>query len=138
MTDARRPVHLAVLLGVSAGAYAAALAGVTALQAGADATLQAARAPIGRAADTVAAEHDALETALEDAARRYSVLADRYRRSGLDLEEIESAIDELVARAASVSESAASMPTRFSLPSVRAAPRIVPAPRTHATTRASG
>ena len=138
MTDARRPVHLAVLVGVSAGAYAAALAGVTALQAGTDASVQAARAPIGRAASTVAAEHDALETALEDAARRYSVLADRYRRSGLHLEAIETSIDVLVARAASVSESAASMPTRFSLPSVRAAPRIAPAPRTHATTRASG
>jgi hypothetical protein len=138
MTDARRPVHLAVLLGVSACAYAVSLAAVTALQSHADARLAAAREPIGRATDAVAADRRTLEAAVEDVARRYSVLADRYRRSGLSLEEVEASLDELATRAADVSESAASLPTRFRLPSVGAAPRSVAAPATHATTGASG
>lgn len=66
------------------------------------------------------------------------MLTDRYRRTGLDLTAIESALDDLAARAAAVSESAASLPTRFRLPAVEAAPRQVAAPATHATTRASG
>lgn len=139
MTDGRRPIHLAVLVGVSAGAYAVSLAGVTALQSATDGDLHADRAPIQLAASAVAADHAALESALDDAAHRYAILADRYRRSGASIEGVESALDALAARAAAVSESAASMPTRFSLPSVRSAPRVVTAaPKPHATTRASG
>jgi hypothetical protein len=138
MTEPRRPAHLAVLVGVSAGAYAVSLAGVTALQSAADAELHADREPIRLAAAAAAAEHASLESALDDAAHRYAVLADRYHRSGLDIEGIEAALDALAARAAAVSESAASLPTRFALPAVRSAPRIVSAPATHATTRASG
>lgn len=140
MTDSRRPLHLAALVGVSAGAYAVSLAGVTALQADADADLHAARAPIRLAADTMAASHDRLESALDAAAHRYSVIADRYRRSGLDLSGIEAELDALAERAALVSEGAASLPTRISLPSVPATPRVVRAapPKTDATTRASG
>lgn len=138
MTDERRPVHLAVLLGVSAGVYAASLAGVTALQAAADSRLQEAREPIRLATESIASDHASLESTLEVAARRYSALADRYRRSGVHLEDVEAELDALSMRAASVAESAASMPTRFSLPSVRSAPRPAAAPVTHATTKASG
>ena len=138
MTDDRRPIHLAVLLGVSAGAYAVTLAGVTGLQAATDAHVRAQRSPIDLAAMVMADDRVALEAATEAAARRYAVLADRYRRSGLAIEGMEVALDELTLRAGAVAESAASLPTRFALPSVRSAPRPASAPATQATTRASG
>lgn len=138
MTDRRVPSHLLMLVGVSAGAYAVSLAAVTGLQSGADARLLAQRAPIQAATEVAAAEHGALESALQDAARRYAVLAERYDRVGVQLAEMESGLDALATRAATLSESAAALPTRISLPRVAAAPRVVSAPRTQATTRASG
>ena len=47
MTEPRRPVHLAVLVGMSASAYAISLAGVAALQSDTDARVAADRAPAG-------------------------------------------------------------------------------------------
>ncbi len=138
MTEHRVPTHLAILVGVSAGAYAVSLAGVTALQAGTDARLQAQRAPSQQAAESAAAEHDDLEAVLEAAVRRYDALAERYARVGGSLEGMEGALDTLANRAAALSESAASLPTRFSLPTVRSAPRVIAAPKTQATTGASG
>ena len=93
MTDDRRPIHLAVLIGVSAGAYAATLAGVTGLQAASDAHVRAQRAPIDLASAISADDHAELESAIEAAARRYAVLADRYRRAGIDLEGMDCCID---------------------------------------------
>ncbi len=61
MSDSRRPVHLAVLVGASASVYAISLAGVTALQSATDARLIAERAPADHAADVMARGHDELE-----------------------------------------------------------------------------
>jgi hypothetical protein len=143
MTDRRFPTHLAVLVGISAGAYAVSVAGVAALQAHADTRLSAERAPFGQAADAAAADHDALEAAVEAAARRYLVLAGRYDRLGGQVTTLEAGLDALAARAAALTESTTSLPTRFSLPTIRSAPRVVAAPRTSApktsaTTGASG
>jgi hypothetical protein len=139
MTDRRLPVHLAVLVGVSAGAYAVSVAGVAALQAHADTRLIAARAPYASAADAAAAEHERIEQSVEAAATRYAALASRYDRLGGQVTNVETALDSLAARAATLTESAASLPTRFSLPTVRSAPRVVvSAPKTQATTGASG
>jgi len=139
MTERRVPAHLAVLVGVSAGAYAASLAGVTALQSAADAHLTAQRAPISLAADTAAAEHETLSGALDAAARRYAEIARRYETVTIEMGRVGTSLDDLATRAAALSESAASLPTRFSLPAVRPAPaRTVAAPATHATTGASG
>ena len=69
MTD-RRPVHLAVLVGASAGAYAISLAGVTALQSATDAPRRGRRGPASHAVDIVASGHDGLQTSIDgDAAR---------------------------------------------------------------------
>ena len=139
MIDRRIPTHLAVLVGVSAGAYAISLAGVTALQSNADVRLITQRAPVQGAAEAAAADHDALEDAVAAAARRYAALAATYDRIGADLGGMEGALDDLATRAADLTESAASLPTRFSLPRVQAAPRRVASPpKTHATTGASG
>ena len=140
MTDRRIPSHLAVLIGVSAGAYAVALAGMTALQAGADARLREQREPFRLAAEAVAAEHGELEAAIEAARQRYTATATEYGMTGATITEMEGSLDELAVRAATLLESAASLPTRFSLPAVRAAapPRQAAPPKTDSTTRASG
>lgn len=140
MTDRRRPVHLAVLVGVSTGVYATALAGVTTLQSGTDQALIADRAPVARVADAAAVGHDRLEAAVEEASRRYGVLAARYDRFGRAFGDLEIAIDGLAARVEIITESARSLPTRIALPTVRALPAARPAarPKTHGTTGASG
>ena len=77
MTD-RRPVHLAVLVGASAGVYAISLAGITALQSATDAQVTAEREPASHAVDVVAAAHDGLQTSVDVAAGAFTVAADRY------------------------------------------------------------
>jgi hypothetical protein len=140
MTELRRPLHLAVLAGLSAGAYAGSLALVTMLQSSADAALVAERVPVRAAADEIAASHDGLEAAVAAAANRYSRLAERY--SGLlpAIAGIETSIDSLAETTAAVSDSTLSLPTHVRLPAVQAAPRVVrvAAPATQATTGASG
>jgi hypothetical protein len=140
MTDRRVPAHLAILVGVSAGAYAVALAGVSALQSSADSRLISQRLPFQLAAEQAAREHDRAERAVAAAADRYIVLAARYERAGGAFAEVESALDGLAARAATLTESAAMLRVEpFSLPTVgRLVPRSVSPPTTHATTKASG
>jgi hypothetical protein len=139
MTERRvPPAHLLVLVGVSAGAYAVSLAAVTGVQSAADARLHAQRDPIRLAADAARADHDALESAVGRATERYDALARRYAEATGTLADVEGALDTLATRAAGLTETAASLPTRFTLPAVRSAPRNVSPPKTHTTTRGSG
>ena len=143
MTELRRPLHLAVLAGLSAGAYAGSLALVTMLQSSADAALVAERVPVRAAADDIAASHDSLEAALAAAANRYSRLADRYSALLPDIAGVQSSVDSLARTTAAVTDSTLTLPTHVSLPAVQAAPRVarvvrVAAPTTQATTGASG
>lgn len=140
MTDARRPVHLAVLLGVCTGTYAVALAGVTALQSVADQAVIADRAPAVDAAHAAATAHDGLEAGLDDAARRFRALAARYDELGQRIGSYETALDALAARTDAITESVAALPSRIQLPSPPSIPAAVPRtrPTVHATTGASG
>ena len=140
MTERRLPPHLAVLVGISAGAYAIALAGVTALQSTADATVIAQRRPPQLTADLAARQHDTIDDSLAEAFERYAELVDRYDQAGVRLSVVEASLDGLATRAAGLTTSAAALRvTPFSLPRVSASvTRSVPRPTTHATTRASG
>lgn len=143
MTDTRRPLHLAVLVGASAGTYAIALAGVTALQSATDATIAAARAPYEIATDRMSAGHDRVEAALADAARAYDRLAASYDGLTPRLAGLESSLTGLGERTSRLSDSIGSLPTRVSvprMPTVRSAPAPakVSKPSTHGTTGASG
>ncbi len=139
VVDRRIPTHLAILVGVSAGSYAISLAGVTALQSAADARLHAQREPIRLAADSATAHHDALAVRVDQAAQHYEALASRYGSVADGLPGMEGDLGSLATRAAALADSAASLPTKFALPKVHSsAPRVAAAPRTHATTRASG
>jgi len=138
--DRRVPTHLAILIGISAGAYATTLAGVTALQSSQEARLMAQRLPTQQAAERAARTHGALEQAVAAAASRYAALADRYDQAGTDLGRVEIALDGLASRAATLTTSAAKLRVApFRLPRVpRSVTRSVSPPRTHATTKASG
>jgi len=140
MTDVRRPVHLAVLAGLSASAYAGSLALVAMLQSSADASVIAERAPIRQVADTIARSHDGLEASVAAATRRYSQVADRYGALLPKLAGVETSLDTLAKTTAGVTDSTLTLPAHVSLPSVQAAPRVVrvAAPTTQATTGASG
>lgn len=140
MTEKRRPVHLAVLVGLSASAYAGSLAAVTMLQSATDAAITAERAPIREIADAITVGHDGLETTVADAARRYSLMTDRYGALLPEFAQVETSLDTLAKTTSSVTDSALTLPTHVSLPAVPTAPRIArgAAPTTHATTGASG
>lgn len=140
MTELRRPVHLAILAGLSASAYAGSLALVAMLQSSSDAALVAERAPVGSAADRLTAGHDRLDAAIAAATRRYGEAAGRYGALASEITGLETALDALATTTASVTNSTTTLPTHVSLPAVQAAPRVVrvSAPATQATTGASG
>lgn len=141
MTDLRQPLHLAVLAGLSAGAYVGSLALVTMLQSSADASLIAERAPIRAVADAITVSHDGLEATVAAATRRYNKITDRYGALLPTLNKVETSLEALAKTTAGVSDSTLTLPSHLSLPTVRAAaaPRVAPAaPTTHATTGASG
>jgi hypothetical protein len=140
MTDLRRSAHLAVLAGLSAGAYSGSLAVVAWLQSASDSALVAERAPIGAAADAISASHDALDADVAAAIRRFGAMSDRYRAFLPQLADVETSLDALAKTASSVTHSTLTVPTRLALPAVQSAPRVVrvAAPTTQATTGASG
>jgi hypothetical protein len=138
MTDARRPTHLAVLLGASAGIYAVSLAGVTAMQSGADQALIEDRAPVGEATTSLSEGHDALEVDLDRATRAYGDAAAGYDRLGPRLDDVESSLDTLAGTVSKVSGAAQALPGHVALPKVTRTVSTRAAPATHATTGASG
>jgi hypothetical protein len=139
VADLRAPVHLAVLVGCSTCAYAFSLAAVTALQSGTDASMARERGPMARTIDSIAADHDGLELAISTAIAEYDQLAATYARLGASIEGVEHGLDTLAGLTRSVSTSAASLPSRVRMPTIRAAaPRNAAPPPVHATTGASG
>lgn len=143
MGDDRRPVHLAVLLGVSASAYAVSLAAVTSIQSTSDARLNAERAPIDAVATRMAGAHDRIEAAVRDASEAYTLLAQQYDGLVPRVTDMEVSLERLAERAAGVTDDLGSLPSRVRIPAMpRSAPGPAPAPaakpKTNATTGASG
>lgn len=139
MTEARRPVHLAVLAGISASAYAISLAGITALQAATDADLAADRAPATRAANLMATGHEDIETTLDQATRAYSLAANRYSQLVPQLEGVEQQLEQLTKRASAITGAANALPGRVALPRIASSTRTVTRTTVvNATTGASG
>jgi len=139
MTEARRPAHLAVLLGASAGIYAVSLAGITALQSSADQALIDDRAPLDSVTVSLSGGHDALEADLDRVTRAYSEAAAGYDRLAPRLDEMETALDAYAGSVSEVSGAAKALPGRVSLPTVTRTVTVrAKAPATSATTGASG
>jgi methyl-accepting chemotaxis protein len=136
--EPRRPVHLAVLLGLSAGAYAVSLAGVTALQSETDRQANDVRAPIDAAAAAISTSHDRLQDDLDQAAGAYTEVAARYAQLSSGLDTMEAALDRLAGRVTKVTGAANALPAHVSLPHIKVTVPRTSAPVTHASTGASG
>jgi hypothetical protein len=138
MTDRRLPLHLGTFLGVSAGAYALSLVAVTALQAGSDGAVIAARAPTVEALAELAARNGSL---LDDARRArltYEQAMTIYRGMGTTLTDIDDQIAKLAAAVEKVDGLARALPDHVALPAINRTIRTVTVPTVHATTGASG
>lgn len=138
MTEIRRPIHLVVLMGASAGIYAVSLAGVTLLQSSADLALTEDRQPLDAATNELAVGHDALGSDLAGAGRAYSDAAASYDRLAPRLADTETTLDALAATVARIDGAAKALPGRVALPKVTRGVAPAKAPVTHATTGASG
>jgi len=110
MGEPRRPVHLAVIVGLSAGAYAASLAGVTALQAASDQQLDAANGPAADAVKTLQAEHARLDDRLAAAASTYDAATAAYADISGQLTAMEKRLGKLAVEVHKVQGSAAWTP----------------------------
>jgi hypothetical protein len=139
MTEARRPVHLAVLLGASTAVYAVSLAGVTALQSSADQALVDGQAPAQAAAARLQDGHDRLEADLADAAARYAESAARYDALVGTMASMESSLEAYAGRVSAVTGAARALPARAPMPAItRTVTMTVVKPAVRATTGASG
>ena len=74
----RRPIHVVVAVGMTAGLYAISLAGVTALQSASDLQLAAGRVPAADAVAGLKSAHDAMESSLGTLTGAYAHAADSY------------------------------------------------------------
>ena len=108
----RRPIHVAVAVGVTASLYAVSLAGVTGLQSSADARLAADRAPAAGAVAQLRDTHDAMESSLDVLADAYTNAANGYRTIADGIAGHETALAALRKQvdAAAVSVDALSVP----------------------------
>ena len=140
MTESRRPLHLAVLFGASTALYAISIAGIAAVQSGADQSLIARQAPADEAANRLRAGHDELDVRLARLAAAYAHAASGYDRLSTSLGVAESSLDEYAARVDAVTGAAQSLPARVRLPAVppKVVVRTTTRPRTSASTGASG
>jgi hypothetical protein len=138
MTDARRPVHVGVFLGLSAGAYALSLAGVTALQAQSEAAIAADRVPTAEAISQLAAQNDSLEASARRARLTYDRAMGAYDRVGQTLAEVEDRLGELAKTVEAVDGAVRALPDRVALPQVSRTVTSIKSPTVHATTSASG
>ncbi len=117
---ARRPVHVVVAVGMTAGLYALSLAGVTALQSGASAQIAADSAPAAGAVAGLKQAHDAMEQSLETLAGVYATAASRYHAISDGITGHEQALAALGQQVKAVAGSAGalSMPNVAPLPAV--------------------
>lgn len=108
-TATRRPIHVAVTVGVTASLYAVSLAGVAALQHDSDARLAAERAPASAAVEALQGTHDALDADLAALSAGYSGASAAYRAVADRIGAHESALASLGKRVAAVEGSASSL-----------------------------
>jgi hypothetical protein len=140
MTDARRPLHLVVMLGASTALYAGSMAGVALLQSNADRVLADRQAPATDAVARLHDGHDRLEAAIGEAADAYAHAAARYEALTPTLTDTEASLSDLASRVEIIGGAARALPARISLPPItRTVVRTTSTrPRTSASTGASG
>jgi hypothetical protein len=138
MTDTRRPLHVGVFVGLSAGVYALGLAGVTALQAQSEAAIAADRIPTADAISQLASQNASLEASARRAGFAYDRAMRAYDRIGQTMAEVEGRLGELAATVQAVDGASRALPDRVALPRVNRTVTSIKIPTVHATTCASG
>lgn len=145
MTDPRRPLHLGVFLGLSAGAYATGLAAVTWLQVQSEAAVLEGRAPAAQTIDALAAQNNSLASSEQRAGASYRRATDAYDLVAKTLADVEAQLADLGGVVGAVDGAAGALPDRVALPRIDRAPAVmsrgpvaVSQPTVHATTAASG
>ena len=140
MTTERRPLHVAVVFGLTTGLYAGSLAMVTALQASTERALAAGRAPVAAGAESLGDSNDRLVATLDRSVAAYQAAASAYGDLTQDLVGFEDRLTALGGSVAGIQGAVAELPSRIALPSVRTVSRASSrsAPATHAKTSASG
>ena len=140
MTDARRPLHLAVMIGASTAVYAASLAAVAAFQSADDRALTERQAPAADAVARLHAGHDRLEATIGQVSDAYDQAAGGYDALAPRLQAAEDALDALAGRVTAVGGAAQALPGHVSLPPIsRTVVRTTSAkPKTSGSTGASG
>ena len=140
MTDARRPLHLAVMIGASTAVYAASLAAVTAFQSNDDLALMHRQAPAQDAVARLSDGHDRLEASIGQASDAYDRAAGGYDALAPKLMDTESLLTDLAGRVQKITGAAQALPGSISLPPIsRSVVRTVTSrPKTSASTGASG
>jgi hypothetical protein len=147
--DPKRPYHLGMAIGISAGLYAASLATVTTLQVDADRTVIADRQPVRDAIDVLDRHHEELAGRLGAARASYSDATVRY---GSVAEGLKAVHDRLVALGTEVAAldrvrvpslnipymPTVKVPGRAPGTAPRPAKAPPPPPPTHASSGASG
>ena len=118
MTDARRPLHLAVMIGASTAVYAASLAAVAAFQSADDRALTERQAPAADAVARLHAGHDRLEATIGQVSDAYDQAAGGYDALAPRLQAAEDALDALAGRVTAVGGAAQALPGHVSLPPI--------------------
>ena len=96
--DARRPFHVPVIVGISAGIYAGSLAICGMLQIETDRALIEDRRPVADAIQTLGAHHDRMAAELLVATQRYADAAGDYEAAAADTAQLRKRLDALKRR----------------------------------------
>ncbi|NJD29255.1 MAG: hypothetical protein FIA92_13285 [Chloroflexi bacterium] len=131
------PPHVVVMLSASTAAYAVLLAGVAGLQAGDEAAIAAARAPLATSLDRLEAQHDALAGILDRSRASYDALGDTYAGIAGRLGALEATLSGFAGSVAEIDGQARSLPTSFRVPALRTVTKVS-VPKTQGTSGASG
>ncbi len=116
----RRPIHVVVAVGMTAGLYAVSLAGVTALQSASDSQLAADSAPAAGAVAQLRSTHDAMENSLAKLSDAYTKAASGYQAITAGIAGHEHALATLGRQVTAAARSAAAL----SVPTFSRAPAI--------------
>jgi len=161
--ESKRPYHLGVAVGLTAGVYAMSLLGTTSLQIGHDRALIADRDPVQAAIEALDRHDDLMEVSLLRARLKYEVDSAGYATLGDRIAELETRLAATGRSVLAAEQLGASLPTELSLSSVPRttsrggsssggvasggrrgtvtlppAPAVAAPPATHAKTGASG
>jgi len=139
MADKRRPLHLAVAVGVSASLYAVSLAAVTGLQSAQNAQIDADHAPVADVIDRLDTANNDLETRLGAAGAAFDASASAFTAVADRVVEYEARLKKLAGTVATIHGSSVSLPSSIAIPRVSvSASRPASKPTVHVTTTASG